>query len=128
MILFDKLKLICSLDIVENINEQEFQTIAKDGCVTSYKYQQDQPFYLLIRKDFLHNESVIEFTGKVLLDRYPELINLYNIRFCIEQINRLGLCEIDTDRLLETAIVAKCDVTTDKRNYFTHQTKLVQLR
>ena len=113
MILFDKLKLICSLDIVENINEQEFQTIAKDGCVTSYKYQQDQPFYLLIRKDFLHNESVIEFTGKVLLDRYPELINLYNIRFCIEQINRLGLCEIDTDRLLETAIVAKCDVTKD---------------
>lgn len=113
MILFDKLKIICSLDIVENINEQEFQTIVKDGCVTSYKYQQDQPFYLLIRKDFSHNESVIEFTGKVLLDRYPELINLHNIRYCIEQINRLGLCEIDTDRLLETAIVAKCDVTRD---------------
>ena len=113
MIQFDKLKLICSLDVVENINEQEFQTIAKDGCVTSYKYQQDQPFYLLIRKDFLHNESVIEFTGKVLLDRYPELINLHNIRYCIEQINKLGLCEIDTDRLLETAIVAKCDVTKD---------------
>ena len=113
MILFDRLKLICSLDVVENINEQEFQTIAKDGCVTSYKYQQDQPFYLLIRKDFLHNESVIEFTGKVLLDRYPELINLHNIRYCIEQINRLGICVIDTDRLLQTANVVKCDVTKD---------------
>lgn len=52
MIQFDKLKLICSLDVVENINEQEFQAIVKDGCVTSYKYQQDTPFYLLIRKDF----------------------------------------------------------------------------
>ena len=113
MILFDKFKLICSLDIVENINEQEFQTIAKGGCVTSYKYQQDQPFYLLIRKDFLHNESVIEFTGKVLLDRYPELINRDNIRYCIEQINALGICEIDTDRLLLTANVVKCDVTKD---------------
>ena len=113
MIQFDKLKLICPLDVVENINEQKFQTISKDGYVTSYKYQQDQPFYLLIRKDFLHNESVIEFTGKVLLDRYPELINLHNIRNYIEQINRLGICEIDIERLLQTAIVAKCDVTRD---------------
>lgn len=113
MIQFDKLKLICSLDVVENINEQEFQTIVKDGCVTSYKYQQDQPFYLLIRKDLLHEESVIEFTGKILLDRYPELINRDNIRYCIEQINRLGICKIDTERLLQTAKVAKCDVTKD---------------
>lgn len=113
MIQFDKLKLICSLDVVENINEQEIQTIVKDGCVTSYKYQQDTPFYLLIRKDLLHGESVIEFTGKILLDRYPELINRDNIRYCIEQINRLGICKIDTERLLQTAKVAKCDVTKD---------------
>lgn len=113
MIQFDRLKLICSLDVVENVNEQDFQTIAQDGCVTSYKYQQDQPFYLLIRKDFKNNESVIEFTGKILMDRYPELINLNNIRYCIEQINRLGICEIDTDRLLQTAKIAKCDVTKD---------------
>ena len=113
MILFDKLKLIAPLDIIDHINEQEFQTIVKDGQISSYKYRQDQPFYLLIRKDFIHCESVIEFTGKILLDRYPELINLNNIRYCIEQINRLGICEIDTDRLLQTAKVAKCDVTKD---------------
>ena len=113
MILFDRLKLIAPLDIIDHINEQEFQTIVKDGNITSYRYQQDQPFYLLIRKDFLHNECVIEFTGKILLDRYPELINLNNIRYCIEQINRLGICVIDTDRLLQTANVVKCDVTKD---------------
>ena len=113
MITFDKLKLICSLDVVENINERDFQTIVMDGDITSYKYQQDQPFNLLIRKDFLHNESVIEFTGKILLDRYPELINRDNIRYCIEQINALGICRIDIDRLLLTANVAKCDVTRD---------------
>ena len=61
----------------------------------------------------MHNESVIEFTGKLLLDRYPELINRDNIRYCIEQINALGICEIDTERLLQTAKVAKCDVTKD---------------
>ena len=113
MIQFDRLKLICSLDIVENINEREFQTIVRDGNITSYKYQQETPFYLLIRKDFLKNECVIEFTGKILMDRYPELINLNNIRYCIEQINTLGICDIDTDKLLQTAIVAKCDVTRD---------------
>ena len=113
MIQFDRLKLICPLDVVENINERDFQTIVMDGDITSYKYQQDTPFYLLIRKDFIHNESVIEFTGKILLDRYPELINRDNIRYCIEQINRLGICEIGTERLLQTAKVAKCDVTKD---------------
>lgn len=107
------MKLICPLDIVENVNERVFQTIVRDGLLTSYKYHQDTPFYLLIRKDFIHNESVIEFTGKILSDRYPELINRDNIRYCIEQINRLGICEIDTERLLQTAKVAKCDVTKD---------------
>ena len=113
MITFDRLKLICSLDVVENINERDFQAIVMDGDITSYKYQQDTPFYLLIRKDYLHGESVIEFTGKILLDRYPELINRDNIRYCIEQLNALGICEIDTERLLQTAKVAKCDVTKD---------------
>ena len=113
MILFDRLKLICPLDVVENINERIFQTIVRDGQLTSYKYQQDTPFFLLIRKDFINNESVIEFTGKILLDRYPELINLNNIRYCIEQINAIGICEIDTNQLFQTAKVAKCDVTKD---------------
>ena len=113
MIKFDRLKLVCSLDVVENVNERVFQTIVRDGQLTSYKYHQETPFYLLIRKDFIHNESVIEFTGKILLDRYPELINRDNIRYCIEQINRLGICEIGTERLLQTAKVAKCDVTKD---------------
>ena len=107
------MKLICPLDIVENVNERVFQTIVRDGLLTSYKYHQDTPIYLLIRKDFIHNESVIEFTGKILSDRYPELINRDNIRYCIEQINRLGICEIDTERLIQTAKVAKCDVTKD---------------
>ena len=113
MILFDKLKLIAPLDVVEHISERDFQAIVRDGHITSYKYQQETPFYLLIRKDFLHCECVIEFTGKILLDRYPELINHNNIRYCIEQINRLGICRIDTEQLLQTAQVAKCDVTKD---------------
>lgn len=113
MLQFDRMKLICPLDVVENISERDFQTIVRDGLLTSYKYHQDTPFYLLIRKDFIHGECVIEFTGKILSDRYPELINRDNIRYCIEQINRLGICEIDTERLLQTAKVAKCDVTKD---------------
>ncbi len=113
MLQFDRMKLICPLDVVENVNERDFQTIVRDGQLTSYKYHQDTPFYLLIRKDFIHSECIIEFTGKILSDRYPELINLKNIRYCIEKINALGICEIDTERLLQSAKVAKCDVTRD---------------
>lgn len=113
MLLFDKLKLVCSLDVVKNVNERVFQTIVRNGLITSYKYQQSTPFFLLIRKDFKNNESVVEFSGKILLDRYPELINQDNIRHCIEQINALGICNIDTDLLFQTAKVAKCDVTRD---------------
>ena len=113
MVLFDRLKLVCSLGVVENVNECVFQTIVRDGELTSYKYQQDTPFFLLIRKDFINNECVSEFTGKILLDRYPELINRDNIRYCIEQINALEICEIDTEQLLQTAKVGKCDVTRD---------------
>ena len=113
MLQFDKLKLVAQLDTIDRIDESVFQTIIKDGYITSYKYKQDTPFCLLIRKDFHHNECVVEFTGKVLLDRYTELINRDNIRYCIERINALNICKIDADKLMQTSMVSKCDVTRD---------------
>ena len=91
----------------------EFNTIIKDEIITQYKYQQKSPYLLYIEKDLIDDELIIEFTGKILGSRYSELINRNNIRQCLENINTLGICNLDIDGILANGIVVKADVTKD---------------
>ena len=63
--------------------------------------------------NYQHNELVLEFTGKVLLDNYTNLIDTYTAKDCLSQINRLGFCYLDVDSIMEDCNVVKCDVTKD---------------
>lgn len=111
---FDKLKIVVkSSDYINNINMSKFDTIISDGIITAYKYQQISPYLLYIEKDLKDNELIIEFTGKILEARYAELINQTNIRQCIDNINALGLCFLNTDAILNEGEVVKADVTID---------------
>ena len=83
MIKFDKMKLITSIDYISDINVSVFLTSVKNDEVLSYKYQQDKPYSLLILVDYSHNELVLEFTGKILLDKYSQLINSETIKDCL---------------------------------------------
>ena len=83
MIKFDKMKLITSIDYISDINVSIFLTSVKNDEVLSYKYQQDKPYSLLILVDYSHNELVLEFTGKILLDKYSQLINSETIKDCL---------------------------------------------
>ena len=56
---------------------------------------------------------MIEFTGKILKEDYPRLINRNNIVQCLETINGMGICRIDTEAILARGEVCKCDVTKD---------------
>ena len=47
------------------------------------------------RKKRSNRELLIEFTGKILEDAYPELISSTNIRQCFENINKLGICQLN---------------------------------
>lgn len=114
MLTYDKLKIVVnSSNYIDNINTNEFNTIIKDEIITQYKYQQKSPYLLYIEKDLIDDELIIEFTGKILGSRYSELINRNNIRQCLENINTLGICNLDIDGILANGIVVKADVTKD---------------
>lgn len=107
------MKLITSISNITIIDYNAFVCSAKSDRVIYYKYQQKEPFSLLIMADCLHNELVLEFTGKILQDKYPQLLNRDTIAEAINNINRLRVCTLNTEAILSDAKVVKCDVTTD---------------
>lgn len=113
MITFDKLKIITNIEDIAEIDTSAFVTQTKDGEILYYKYSQKSPFSLLIMADKKKGILSIEFTGKILLEDYPQLINRHNIRKCFDAINHLNICHIDSDAIIEHGIVNKCDVTRD---------------
>lgn len=113
MIKFDKLKLKTTPNNIFNINTSSFITKIKDNVIIEYKYNIKTPYDLLILVDLNHNELIIEFTGKILLDNYPYLICSDTIRECLERIDNIGICKLNIDDVLRSAEVLKCDVTKD---------------
>ena len=105
MITFDKLKIVTNIKDITDIDTTEFVTQTKDGEILYYKYKQDTPFCLMIQVDFSNQELVIEFTGKILKEDYPQLINRNNIVKCFETINGIGICKIDHDAKIGRAHV-----------------------
>lgn len=112
MISFDKLKLVSTLDSIAILAPAKFDMKTRGGRTVSLTLSIKQPFMLNIEINYEKGEVIIEFTGKVLGERYPELINLDTIRVCFQRINDLGFCEIDTEKMM-LAQVVKCDVTKD---------------
>ena len=112
MISFDKLKLVSSLDSIAILDPAKFDMKTRGGRIVCLTLSMKQPFWLDIEINYEKGEVIIEFTGKVLGERYPELINLNTIQVCFQRINDLGFCEIDTEKMM-LAQVVKCDVTKD---------------
>ena len=113
MITFDKLKIVTNIEDITDIDTTVFVTQTKDGEILYYKYKQETPYCLLIQADYNKQELVLEFTGKILMDDYPQLINRNNIVQCLETINGMGICRIDTEAILAHGEICKCDVTKD---------------
>jgi len=110
---FDKLKVVTNIEDITDIDTTVFVTQTKDGEILYYKYRQEKPFCLLIQADYDKQELAIEFTGKILKEDYPQLINRNNIVQCLETINAIGICRIDTEAILAHGEICKCDVTKD---------------
>lgn len=107
------MKLTTSIQHITNLDNNAFVCSAKSDRVIYYKYQQTEPFSLLIMADYQHNELVLEFTGKILQDKYHQLLNRDTIAEAINNINKLRVCTLNTEAILSDAEVVKCDVTTD---------------
>lgn len=73
----------------------------------------DLPYHLLIKYDGRFRNYKIEFSAKILRDRYPELITADNVVDCLNIINTLGICTIDVDGILREGKVIGADFTKD---------------
>lgn len=113
VIKLDKLKIVTNEKYITNINEDVFTTIIKNGQIVEYRYEQQYPYLLYIEKDLIENELVIEFSGKILEDKYPMLINKDTIEICLENINKLAICHINVPEILQNSVVVKADVSHD---------------
>jgi len=109
---FDKLKLVSSIESIAILDESAFKVMADNDRIQSLLYYQKKPFLLSIKIDYENHESTIEFTGKILGSDYPKLISWETIRQCFENINQLGICQIDIDAMMYSKVVT-CDVTQD---------------
>lgn len=48
-----------------------------------------------------------------MLDDYPKLITGTTFRQCLENINKLGICTIDVDRIISDCYFSKVHITND---------------
>ena len=117
MLKFDKMKLVTKIDYISDMDYGKFVLNSREDNILYYKYQQERPFYLMIMVNYQHDELIVEFTGKILLDNYTNLIDAYTAKDCLSQINRLGICHLDVDSIMEDCNVVKCDVTKDIECY-----------
>jgi len=110
---FDKIKVVSNIKYISYINRNVFTKKMRNGRIASWQYTTNDPYNLMIEKNKDRNELVIEFTGKILLDDYPQLISESTIHQCFENINKLGICKLDIDSIIKDSQVVKCDVTQD---------------
>lgn len=113
MIRLDKIKIVSSIDYIKIIDKNRFDIHHKGNDIVSYKFTQLQPFLLYVEANVKNQELIIEFTGKILRDNYPSLINQSNIKNCLLSINKIGFCLLDVEDILISGEVVKVDVTQD---------------
>ena len=112
MIKFDRLKIVSPLESISIIDNGKFQEKYINGILQSLKFKQTYPYKLSVELNYESGEAIIEFTGKILGNRYPELISVETINDCFQRINEMGICSIDIDAMMEADVVS-CDVTQD---------------
>ena len=77
------------------------------------KYNPSIPYDVYIATNYIHQTLELEFSSKILLERYTELISKYTIRQCLENLNKLGICTVDVDGILKNGWVIKSHITED---------------
>jgi len=116
---FDTVKIKCNYKYLINKYIKFNETYNhKTGDLTCELYNSKDdsqiPYNLFIAVSYTQKTLTLEFSSKVLLQDYPKLISKYTIRQCLENINKLRICELDIESILSTGCFTRLDVTTDK--------------
>ena len=112
MLTYDKLKLTTEISNIKIKDKERFNKIVRNEKISSMMFTMSFPYSLSIKIDYIRNEAVLEFTGKILGKHYPQLISHETINECFENINRLGVCEIKADAMMNSKVVV-CDPMKD---------------
>jgi len=91
------------------------------GLYYNSKNDNSIPFDLYIAISQTKQSMTIEFSSKILLDDYPKLISIQTFRKCLENINLLGICELDIDSICQDCFFTKIHVTKDISMELTNQ-------
>lgn len=83
------------------------------GEYYSSKADADVPYNLFIATSKSKQTLTLEFSSKILKEDYPKLISKETIGDCLERINQLGICQIDTQGILQSGCITSMDVTND---------------
>lgn len=114
---FDTVKIRTKEEYLINRNIQFNKNYNKNGDLTGIYYNSKNdksiPFDLYIGVSYRSQSLTLEFSSKVLLDDYPKLITRTTFRECLENINKLGICTIDVDRVVSDCYFSKVHITND---------------
>lgn len=113
----DTIKIRCNYKYLKEMKKpfgiQYNSKELEHGRYFNSKHHHDIPYNLFIATNNYHQSLEIEFSSKVLGERYPELINRDTIRQCLENINTLGICTLDVDGILHHGWITRADITKD---------------
>jgi len=53
------------------------------------------PYNLYVAVSYIKQTLTLEFSSKILKEKYPDLISKDTIKECLTNINQLNICDID---------------------------------
>jgi len=118
LITFDRIKIKSNYKYLLNtkvkFNEMfHSRSGEKTGLFYSSKDDINIPYNLYIAVSYIKQTLTLEFSSKILKEKYPDLISRDTIKECLTNINQLNICDIDVDSILSNGAITSVDVTYD---------------
>ena len=118
LITFDRIKIKSNYKYLLNtkvkFNEMfHSRSGEKIGIFYSSKDDINIPYNLYIAVSYIKQTLTLEFSSKILKEKYPDLISRDTIKECLTNINQLNICDIDVDSILSNGAITSVDVTYD---------------
>lgn len=113
MVTLDRIKILTEKKYITKMDSNVTTRILKNNIGTAIRYSHKKPYSIYMNYSLQDNACIIEFSSKVLLERYPELINKNNIHQCLQNFENIGFCKIDIDSIMNDSELLTCDITRD---------------
>lgn len=115
---FDRIKIKSNYKYLLNTKvkfSERYHPRSKELIMSLYNSKDDTnlSYNLYIAVYYPKQTLTIEFSSKILNEKYPDLISKETIKECLININKLNICEIDVDNILLEGVITSVDITHD---------------